>query len=301
MPQSWLILSILTGIFFGIQSILLKFLSRDFEQSTILKYLFLTAGILLIPVAYHEPVQLEFMHFLFAFSLSLILNIIAYSLLLKAISTYPISIVMPFVGLTPLFLTLTSYLILGEAITEIKFVGIFLIVIGGFILQLPTTAAPSTKKGSLLKRLINTGDKGIWYMILVAFIWSITASVEKIAVRSSSPAFYGAGIHLSLGFSFLFIERLMRLNKKKAVPLSKIPPIKAKVYLVFLGLVSAALAICQLTAIKLAFVTYVITFKRAGVLVSTLLAFLFFNEKNYLKSITGTIFILLGSAIITLL
>ncbi len=298
MFQSWLILSLLTGTFFGIQSILLKYLSKEIEHPTILKYLFLIAGIFLLPFALHSPSSLQLPNFLAAFSISLILNTVAYFLLLKAITSYPISIVMPFVGLTPLFLTLTSYLILGETIGKIQLLGILLIVVGGFILQIPPPEKRK-KEGSFLRRYLNSGEKGIAYMILVAFIWSITASVEKIAVQSSSPSFYGASIHLALGFSFLGME-LWKRKTKLAIKGGRKIRIRSKILLFSLGIVSAALAIFQLTAIKLAFVTYVITFKRAGVLVSTLYAFLFFHERNYLKAIAGTLLILGGSAIITL-
>ncbi len=298
MFQSWLILSLLTGTFFGIQSILLKYLSKEIEHPTILKYLFLTAGIFLLPFALHFPSSLQLPNFLAAFSVSLILNTVAYFLLLKAITSYPISIVMPFVGLTPLFLTLTSYLILGETIGKIQLIGILLIVVGGFILQIPPSEKRK-KQDSFLRRYLNSGEKGIAYMILVAFIWSITASVEKIAVQSSSPSFYGASIHLALGFSFLGMD-IWKRKKRSVIEDSRAIRSRTKILLVSLGVISAALAIFQLTAIKLAFVTYVITFKRAGVLVSTLYAFLFFHERNYLKAIVGTLFILGGSAIITL-
>ncbi|GEM_PF-865720 len=296
MLHSWITLSILTGTFFGIQSILLKILSKYFEQTTILKYLFLIAGIFLLPFSLQASLPVNTKAFLFAFGISLVLNIFAYSLLLTAVAKYPISIVMPFVGLTPLFLTLTSYLILGETITRIKFIGILLIVLGAFVLQLP--ARPKGEKS--LRRLLISGEKGIGYMILVAFIWSITASVEKIAVKSSSPEFYGAAIHLSLGIVFLFIGITKQNQIKQQVDSAARKAFKIKWILILLGVVSAALALCQLTAIKIAFVTYVITFKRAGVLISTLYGFFFLKEKNYFKALSGTILILLGSGILTL-
>ncbi len=296
MLHSWLTLSILTGTFFGIQSILLKILSAHFEQTTILKYLFFIAGFVLLPLALGQHLSLRFAPFLGAFLISLILNIFAYSLLLSALAKYPVSVIMPFVGLTPLFLTLSSYFILGETITRLKFAGILLIVLGAFVLQLPDQDRSS--KG--WTRLINLKEKGIWFMVLVAFLWSITASVEKIAVQSSSPEFYGAAIHLSLGIAFLVLEFMRRRRPKAGLKPQVGVPWKLKRLLVLLGIVSALLALCQLTAIKMAFVTYVIAFKRAGVLISTLYAFLFLKEKNYIRTIGGTVLILLGSGILTI-
>ncbi len=291
--ELWLLLAILTGVFFGIQSILLKILSKTFDQSFILKYLFLIAGMLLLPAIFFSQTKLELRPFVFAFSISLILNTIAYSLLLKAIRQYPVSIVMPFVGLTPLFLTITSYFILGETITRVKILGIAFIVVGGFILQLP-----QNWKQQAWHRLINIQEKGIGLMILVAFIWSITASIEKIAVTASSPEFYGAFIHLGLGGVFVVWHKLKEKNKK--IPEVPFRTSGKRRMLVFLGFISALLAWCQLFAIKITLVSYVIAFKRAGVLVSTILAFVYLNERNYLKALSGTLLILTGAALITL-
>jgi len=294
--ELWLILAILTGIFFGVQSILLKVLTKSFDQTIILKNLFLIAGILLFPAIFFSQPQLEWRPFLGTFFVSLVLNTIAYHFLLQAITNYPVSIVMPYVGLTPLFLTLTSYLILGETLTRVQILGIGLIVFGAFILQLP----PNWQFKDW-RRWINWREKGIWLMVLVAFIWSITASVEKIAVKASSPEFYGAAIHLALGGIFVIIERwpLKQASKSLAVKNHNSKP-KHKQFIILLGLISAALAWCQLFAIKITYVSYVIAFKRAGVLVSVLLAFLILKERNYIKALTGTILIIIGAALITL-
>ncbi len=289
----WLILSVLTGVFFGIQSVVLKILSSRFEQEQILMYLFFIAGAMLFPAIFIAPHPLNTGPFMVAFTVSLVLNTVAYRLLLNAIANYPVSIVMPFVGLTPLFLTLTSFLILGEAITRFKLMGIVLIVLGGFILQLPAEISWKNVKSSPLVKLINFRERGIYLMVLVAFIWSITASVEKIAVRSSSPEFYGAFIHLGLGGMFW-------LQQKRKNARHQFHGASGSLLLIALGLISGALAWCQLTAIKMTLVSYVIAFKRAGVLVSTLLGFLILKERNYVKSLSGTLLIILGATIISL-
>ena len=292
--ELWLLLAVLTGTFFGLQSILLKILSGYFSQTVILKNLFLIAGILLLPAIFFGQIEFRPLPFFITFLISLTLNIVAYSLLLEAISNYPISIVMPFVGLTPLFLTFTSYLILDERLTKLKILGIILIVMGAFILQLPENWRPKNWRTAF-----NWREKGIWLMVLVAFIWSITASVEKIAVRSSSPEFYGATIHLALGAAFVILEKWFRKKKNEKTLISTQGSGK-KILILLLGLISASLAWCQLVAIKITYVSYVIAFKRAGIIVSTLLAFFVLKERNYVKAISGTVLIIVGATLITL-
>ena len=80
-----------------------------------------------------------------------------------------------------------------------QLMGILLIILGAFILQLPSVSN-NRKYKNWISLLLNTKEKGIGPAIAVAFLWSISASVEKLAVQASSPEFYGAAIHLSLGF-----------------------------------------------------------------------------------------------------
>lgn len=282
----WIFLSVLTGIFFGIQAVLIKLLTEKTDRFTILAFLFGITGILLLPFAFNSFEHFINTRFFPAFMVSFALNIFAYLLLLRAIRISPVSIVMPFVGFTPVFLIVSGYLILGEAVRAGQGAGIVLIIIGGFILQMPRVTGRQS-----WRHLFNLKEKGIGLMLLVAFIWSITASVEKIAVKASSPAFYGTMIHLALGVFFgasIFVKKSATRIKKSQT-----------ILLLLLGITSAALAISQLTAIKITMVTNVIAFKRAGVIVSTLAGFILFKEQNYLKASLGTLLIIAGTALIS--
>ncbi len=296
-PSDAILLSVLTGISFGFQVILIKILSRKLHQFGILQYLFLCTGVFILLLSISSPWQeIDIQRFLPSLLISFIINIIAFSLLTKAIMLSPVSLVMPFVGLTPLFLVLTAYIILGESITLAKFSGVLGIVVGSFILQLPQ----EWKKKNLSLRLrFITDEKGIIYVIMVAFLWSISASIEKIAVIASSPEMYATTIHLALGVAFLLIYRQIR-KKERAGSRREINYDYSLLFVIaLLVLVSTVLALSQLTAIKYAFVTYVISFKRAGILISSIIGFIFFKEKNYFKTITGTLLILIGAFVIT--
>jgi len=287
---NWIFLSILTGIFFGFQAILIKILSARVDRLTVLAFLFAVTGILLLPFGVENVHHLYALRFLPAFLVSFIINIFAYLLLIRAIHIAPVSVVMPFVGFTPVFLIISGYLILGETVTAGQGIGILMIITGGFILQMPDLKAA---KGPALLAVFNVKEKGIGLMLLVAFLWSISASVEKIAVQASSPSFYGASIHLLLG---LFFGTMVLLRHgKKTMKLNY----RMLGGLLILGFVSSAMAISQLTAIKLTLVTNVIAFKRAGVIVSTLAGFLYFKEKNYLKASIGTLCIICGTLCIS--
>ena len=64
------------------------------------------------------------------------LNTIAYILFIKAIKDSPLSLTLPIVNFTPLFLLITSPIMIGEFPKPLGLVGILTIVIGSYILNL---------------------------------------------------------------------------------------------------------------------------------------------------------------------
>jgi uncharacterized membrane protein len=116
-------------------------------------------------------------------------------------------------------------------------------------------------------------------------MWSVSATAEKVAVLSSSQYFYGLVILFSLSLAYLPLI----LKERKKIPL------KGNLSSLFLlGLISGLLLIFQFTALKYLYASYVIAFKRSGVIVSVFLGVIFFAEKNALKNIISTILMVIG-------
>ena len=74
----------------------------------------------------------------------------------------------------------------------------------------------------------------------------------------------------------------------------KIPLRRNVSSLLLLGLISGLLLIFQFTALKYLYASYVIAFKRSGVIVSVFLGVIFFAEKNALKNIISTVLMVIG-------
>ena len=64
------------------------------------------------------------------------LNILAFTLYFRAIKTADLSLTVPLVTLTPLFLLVTSPLIVGEWPTGLDAVGVILLIVGSYVLNL---------------------------------------------------------------------------------------------------------------------------------------------------------------------
>ena len=192
--ESWIVFSIITGVCFGLQTSLLKYLSDKVPQFLILASLFIVASIFIYPFTYSEFNIYDLVIFFKAFSATLLLNILAFYLLVRTISNSPVSVIAPYLNLTPLFMVASGYLILNEVLTYKKIFWIIIMICGAIFIQYEL----------LIKIEINK-IKNTLLAVSVAFIWSITASLEKICVKASNVYTYAFLIHLSLGLVFFTI------------------------------------------------------------------------------------------------
>lgn len=218
----------------------------------------------------------------------LTLNLLAFTLYVKAIGFSPLSLTFPFLSFTPLFLLLTSWLILREVPEPVGVLGVLLIVGGAYVINLEK---PS--QGFLSPFLRIYQEKGSLLMLLVALIWSLTANIDKICVLSSSPPFYLALFYL--GFPLLYLPVMLAGSRGKLYQVKQNLP-----GLFFLGLAGALLIVFQMLAIRIALVSYVIGLKRAGMLFSILFGFAFFEERHLKYRLLGAALMMGGVACIVL-
>ncbi|MBM2838250.1 MAG: EamA-like transporter family protein, partial [Deltaproteobacteria bacterium] len=122
--------------------------------------------------------------------LALPLELVAVLFYIRSIKISPLSLTIPFLALTPVFLIATSFFILGELPDSSGIAGIILIAVGAYLLNLN-----SSGKGFLAPLTAILRDKGSLLMIGVSFIYSITSNLGKIAVLHSSSLDRGCICH----------------------------------------------------------------------------------------------------------
>ncbi|HJH26786.1 MAG TPA: hypothetical protein C5S37_08445, partial [Methanophagales archaeon] len=209
-------------------------------------------------------------------------------LYMKAIKSSDLSITVPMLTFTPLFLLITSPLIVGEFPGIFGLIGIFLIVTGSYLLNINKKSygylAPFK---ALLK------EKGPRLMLVVAFIWSITANIDKIGLQNSSPLFWVIAVDIYVALLMLPLCTFRR-NRKTA-------QIRANWRaLLTLGMFGGLTAVCQMTAISLTLVAYVISIKRTSAIGGVLFGYLIFKEKGIRARLVGAIVMVFGVLFITL-
>lgn len=216
------------------------------------------------------------------------LNVGATVLYMKALKYSDLSISVPMVTFTPVFLLLTSPVLVGEFPNITGIMGIILIVCGSYVLNI------KQGKGGVLKpfkHLIK--EKGPRYMLLVALIWSITSNIDKIGIKSSSIVFWIISINI---FSSIILTPFLIL-KKKSPQLKNLACVKI---LSLVGFFAALRSIFQMWAIYLTMVAYVISIKRCSVIFSIIFGYIIFKEKGIRERLSGAFLMVLGVFLIVL-
>lgn len=214
------------------------------------------------------------------------LEMTAILLYMKAIKTSPLSLTIPFLALSPVFIILTAFVLLGEIPDKSGLIGILLIALGGYLLNIR-----SAKEGFLGPVRAIGRERGSILMIIVALIYSVTSTLGKVAVQHSGPLFFGAfyPFLLTIALSVLLGIR-GRLNQATSRP---------GIFL-GIGLFIAVMVLSHFKAISLIDVSYMISVKRFSLLFSVLYGRLLFREGNTGERLTGSILMVAGVISITL-
>ncbi|MDB9313624.1 EamA family transporter [Spirulina sp. CS-785/01] len=209
-------------------------------------------------------------------------NAIAFSLLMKAIQLSDLSKVMPLTSFTPLFLLVTSPLIVGEYPSQLGIIGIIFIVTGAYFLNI------NQRKAGFFAPLKALGnDTGTRCALAVAFIWSLNSNFDKLGLQNSSPLFWIICVYAVITL-LLFPVALFRAANFKQV--------RGKTLrnLAVMGLFNGLTVSCQMTALSLTLVAYVISIKRTSTILSVFWGRLFFQETGLRERLLGASIMVLG-------
>jgi len=213
------------------------------------------------------------------------LEITALILYVKAIKISPLSLTIPYMALSPVFIIIIAFFLLGELPDKSGFAGIFFIVAGAYLLN--TKAGGSGLLGPI-KAIAK--ERGSIFMIIVAVIYSITATIGKIAVQHSSPIFFGFFYPLLLTITLSMVVGIKgTLHRVVSRPVTFLT----------IGIFTAIMILSHFLAISMADVAYVISIKRTSLIFSVIYGWLVFKELNIGERLLGSGLMLAGVVCIT--
>jgi drug/metabolite transporter (DMT)-like permease len=135
---------------------------------------------------------------------SSLLNIFANFLFLLALRQSPLSLTIPFLSFTPVFAALIEWVAFGDSLVATQWLGIAIVVGGGFTLQISSYDG----RASVWRAL--THEKGSLYVLLVALIWSCTSVLDKMAVEHAPEAVHGIFQTATVGLGLVALTFLRR-------------------------------------------------------------------------------------------
>jgi drug/metabolite transporter (DMT)-like permease len=227
--------------------------------------------------------------FWWTFILSIPINIMAYVLYLNAIKISPISLSVPFLAFTPIFMILTGFWVLGETINLWGGFGTGLIVIGSYILHFKKNQLNFSAPFSAFIH-----EKGSWYMLIVAVLFAFAAVIGKKAILHSSPLFFSYSFFMV--FNVLILMGLFVRGKNNWQKIIRNSP---------KGLWLGSLLMIHISfhglAISISTAVYMVAVKRSSILFSVLLSWLILKERDIHYRGLGTLIMFVGMIFITLL
>jgi len=242
--------------------------------------------------------------------ISAVLNVIAAWLYYRALSISDLSLSMPMISFTPLFLIGTSFLMLNELPSLSGIAGIVLIVAGSYILN---TKNGRTGIAAPFHEVLH--NRGALMILAVAGIFSIAANVDKVVILNSDTTF-GASLTLLLAGTIFSLTLVLAPAPGEGRVCSCPPAALRGDHTVFrnsvrapflrygvgliMGLILTLGVIAINSALLIQIVPYVVSLKRTSILFTVLLGWLIFRETEIRRRFTGAAVMFAGICCIIL-
>ncbi len=280
--MNWFALSCVTALTQAVKDTFLKRSMAALDATTAMIGYCLSASVFLwLAVAAGPPVSLA-SSFWTWLAVGGVLGGVTYWLYGLALKAGDLSLTLPMLAFTPLFLLITSPLTLGEFPEPGGLCGIALVAAGAYVLNLR-----ERKSGVLGPIKALWTRRGPRLMLAVAAIWSIGANLDKLGLRASSPLFWGAAVYTATFLALLGPRLVKKSRAGRRLPLPPWPVVVA-------GLLEAVGIVCQMHALPLTQVSYVIAVKRLSIVFGVLLGALVLREPDLAHRLPGALLMVAG-------
>lgn len=284
----WVLYALLSALSLSSADAVSKKVLERADESVVAWSRFLFAAPFLLVLLFWVPIPSLSGTFWTIILILIPIELVALVLYIRAIKISPLSLTVPFLSLTPAFLILTGYIMMGEKVNATGALGIGLIVLGTYLMHAGGLGAGwKAPFKAVLK------EPGSVLMIGVAFLYSFTSILGKMAILESSPAAFSVVYYLVLTVAF---APVVGWRARSHLPQLKLhaPALLA------IGLLEACMILFHAAAIAQTQVAYMIAVKRTSLLFSVLFGGLFFREVEIRRRFAGSLLMVLGVAVITL-
>lgn len=247
-------------------------------------------AVLLLPMLWLAPPTMPPQAFWYWLGAAVPLEVLAEVLYVLAIRDSPLSLTLPYLAFTPVLVTISGYLLLGETVTAQGFAGILLVVLGAYLLNLEHARLrqPRTWFAPLAAILRERGSR---YMLSVAAIYGVTSVLGKGAMHYMPTLSFGAFYFACVGLATLFVFALWQPSSLKTL-------LRPRLSHMFVAGLMAAMVLTHFMALALVQTAYMISVKRTSILFGILLGALFFAERHLARNLLAGAIMVGGVALI---
>lgn len=204
----------------------------------------------------------------------------------KAFKLSPVSLLVPILSLSPIFIAVVSFFLFDEKLTFYHLIALIAFVVGVYFLNLK-----ASDKHILSPIVSLFKDKGPFYILIVAVILGVTVSLGKQAIVASSPQFFSA-----IYYSFVTIMLFPLYKVKSKIGINDF--LKYKKPLILLGIFNPLGLFLVFSSFKTGPTAVVQAISSSSILFSVLFAGTFLKEKGIKKRIIASLFILSGTLLL---
>ena len=227
--------------------------------------------------------------FYITFLISLPLTAVAFFMYIKAIKISPLSLTVPYLAFTPVFMIGTGFLMLNEMPDIWGIAGISAVCIGSYVLNIDPQSRSFIDPLRAVFR-----ETGSWMMLIVSFIFSISAVLGKLAILHSSVLFFQMSFFAVLNLLIIIIFLVIRKIRLKTFVEQ---PVK--------GMVAGVLLYCHILfhgyGISMTKAAYMMSVKRLSIVFGVISGGLVFHEENFLMRFLGAMLMFSGAVVILLM
>lgn len=289
--MSWLTLALICAFSLASADAATKAWLQGFSAAELVVARLGVSGLLMTPLLVGMP-SLAGLPAEFWWTLAILvpLEVLAMSLYMVAIRDHPLSLTLPYLAFTPVFVIATAWLILGERVSARGALGVLLVVAGAWMLNSDRARAGSLW-GWLAPFRAAVEERGARLMLGVAAIYALTSTLGKAAMRHLPPEYYGAFYFAVLGLavSLFFGLRRPALFRRLA---SRPGPVA------LVGALTAVMAFTHFLAIQQVQVAYMIAVKRTSLLFGILYGALWFGERDLRRRLPAGALMVAGVGLI---
>lgn len=286
--MSWLLLSLVCAFSLATADAFTKRYLAGYRPLEAVMVRFGFTGIIMLPVAVANPLPPVTAEFWLWLALLVPLELLAMWLYVKAIQASPLALTVPYLAFTPVLVSVTGFVVLGETVSAAGLAGIVLVVAGAWLLNVERLhegwLAPFRAIGS---------EPGARIMLATAAIYSVTAVVGKRAMGHATPESFGPFYFTVIGFATLLLFGV--LGRVPLAALWRRPAASAAV-----GLAMGVMAVTHFMAISLVEAAYMIAVKRTSLLFGILYGALWLREERVGQHLTAGAVMLAGVVLLAL-